>query len=261
MDENHWFSESCAQAFWDQKEGGPYKRLLADTVGYAAPRANERWLDLGCGGGQLSDGLWNASKGSIQELVCLDCAAANAKPIGALSDKHAKGNSKLFHFVHGDFSHGLDSFPDGYFDGVISGLSISYAESKDPVTGKYNDVAFRALLKDIRRVLSPTGRFAFSINVPNPKFWRILFQSLNRDLKIRKPLKLISNALKMQAYGRWLCREAKRGRFHYLPIDQLTLRLQEAGFGSVEHKLSYAKQAFVVRALPAAAKGELRRSA
>ena len=32
-------------------------------------------------------------------------------------------------FVVGDFSHGLTSWPDARFDGIVSGLAVQYAES------------------------------------------------------------------------------------------------------------------------------------
>jgi hypothetical protein len=52
----------------------------------------------------------------------------------------------------------------------------------------------------------------------------------------------------MGLYGRWLKREARRGRFHYLPALEVTARLREAGFGRIDCRLSYAGQAFVFRA-------------
>lgn len=254
MDENHWFTESCARAFWDQKEGAPYKQLLADTIRRADPKPGQRWIDLGCGSGQLSAGLWQASNASLAQLTCLDCAAVNAKPIAQLAQRfHVDPNAGIFQFKHADFSAGLADIRSQSLDGAISGLAISYAEHRDPVTGKYSDVAFRNLLADVRRVLKPTGRFVFSINVPDPNFWRILWASLGKGLRISNPGRQLSTALKMMWYGRWLSREARRGRFHYPPIDVLIDRLRAAGFAEVDYDVTYAGQAFVVRALPSVA--------
>jgi hypothetical protein len=51
----------------------------------------------------------------------------------------------------------------------------------------------------------------------------------------------------MLRYGSWLKREARRGRFHYLPHEQVAEKLRAAGFGGVEHRLSFAGQAYVFR--------------
>src|SRR5437868_13597369 len=55
---NYWPDAKCAKAFWSQQEVWPYRRLLAHTLDWAAPAAGERWLDLGCGSGPLTRGLW-----------------------------------------------------------------------------------------------------------------------------------------------------------------------------------------------------------
>lgn len=250
---NHWFSDACAKAFWDQKEGRPYRQLVADTIDWAKPRAGEHWLDLGCGSGELSKALWLRSQGTLERLACLDCAEANRQPIGRLGAKFARDTSAVFRFIHADFSNGLAAFDEGSLDGVVSGLSISYAESIDPATGAYTREAFQRLLSDVRRILKPTGRFVFSINVPDPKFWRIVYGSLGRGLRISKPIRQMVNAWRMLRYGRWLRQQARIGRFHYPPIERLREMLREAGFDGIEHRLSYAGQAYVVRALPAAA--------
>src|SRR5262245_158426 len=78
---NYWPQNACAKAFWGQHELRPYRRLLADTVDWVDPRNGEHWLDLGCGCGQLTESLWNKSKGTLAEIAALDCAAANAKAI------------------------------------------------------------------------------------------------------------------------------------------------------------------------------------
>jgi hypothetical protein len=53
--------------------------------------------------------------------------------------------------------------------------------------------------------------------------------------------------LRMVRYGAWLKREARTGRFHYLPAATLTDKLSAAGFRHVEHRVSFAGQAFVFR--------------
>ncbi|HJZ57101.1 MAG TPA: class I SAM-dependent methyltransferase, partial [Gemmataceae bacterium] len=58
----------------------------------------------------------------------------------------------------------------------------------------------------------------------------------------------LKRALRMVRYGVWLKREARAGRFHYLPAAEVARRLSAAGFERVEHRLSYAGQAFVFRA-------------
>jgi hypothetical protein len=52
----------------------------------------------------------------------------------------------------------------------------------------------------------------------------------------------------MMKYGAWLKREARIGRFHYLPAELVAKKLAAAGFERIEHRLSYAGQAFVFRA-------------
>ena len=63
-------------------------------------------------------------------------------------------------------------------------------------------------------------------------------------------------ALRMMRYGAWLQREARTGRFHYLPATEVATKLAAAGFEAIEHRLSYARQAFIFRAVkPASSLG------
>jgi trans-aconitate methyltransferase len=78
---NYWPDSACARAFWGQRELPPYRRLLADTAAWLEPRPGQRWLDLGCGSGQLTRMLWEKSRGTLAEVVALDCAAANAQAL------------------------------------------------------------------------------------------------------------------------------------------------------------------------------------
>jgi hypothetical protein len=97
-------------------------------------------------------------------------------------------------------------------------------------------------------VLRPGGRFVFSVNVPNPAWARVAFFGLPALLTTRRPLRLLRDSLRMMRYGSWLKREAARGRFHYLKSDAVHARLAAAGFTAIEHRLSYARQAYLFRA-------------
>jgi SAM-dependent methyltransferase len=249
---NFWPAAKCAKAFWGQCELPPYKELLADTVAAAAPAAGERWLDLGCGGGNLTRAVWTKTRGAVGEVVGLDCAAANADAYARLGEELSPRPGPRVGFVCHDFSAGLARFPTGRFDGVVSGLSVSYAEAFDEATGRWTTAAYDRLLGDVRRVLAPGGRFVFSVNVPEPSWARVGLASLPALLRTERPLQALKRTYRMGAYGRWLKREARTGRFHYLPAVEVTRRLAAAGFADISHGLSYRDQAYVFRAVKAA---------
>jgi SAM-dependent methyltransferase len=245
---NHWPDTACARAFWGQRDLPPYRRLLADTAAWLDPRPGERWLDLGCGGGQLTRALWERSGGRLAEVVALDCAAANEGSIAKVRSLvvPAPAPGQMW-FHHADFSHGLAAWADGAFDGCVSGLAIQYAESYSEERGCWTMEGYERLLAEVCRVLRPGGRFVFSVNVPEPAWGKVGLYALHGVFRAAHPLRYLKNALRMLRYGAWLKREARRGRFHYLPLPAVCAKLRAAGFVGVEHRLSYAGQAFVFR--------------
>lgn len=245
---NFWPDDRCAKAFWSQQEVRPYRRLLADTVAWCAPAAGERWLDLGCGSGPLTRGIWEATGGTVAGITGLDCAAANDRAYAELRKTLSPPPGERINFICHDFSGGLDLFPDASFDHAVSGLSITYAESYSEAEGRWTTAAYDRILCEARRVIRPGGRFVFSVNVPEPQWWRVGLLSLGDMFRAGRPLRFLKRAVRMMKYGAWLKREARTGRFHYLPADAVREKLLAAGFERVEHRLSYAGQAFVFRA-------------
>ncbi len=245
---NFWPDNACAKAFWGQQELPPYQRLLADTVAWIDPKPGERWLDLGCGSCRLTRAVWEKSVGTVGEVVALDCAAKNARAVERLR-AHARpaDDEGRLRFVHADFSAGLEGWGAGHFDGVVSGLAVQYAESYSPEQGRWTTEAYDRLLADVYRVLRRGGRFVFSVNVPEPSWGKVALFAVHGAFRTRRFAKYLKNALRMWRYGSWLKREARRGRFHYLPLPTVADKLKAAGFSAVEHRLSFAEQAYLIR--------------
>jgi SAM-dependent methyltransferase len=245
-DRNHWKEKKCAKAFWNQHELPPYKKLLRHTADWLDPQAQERWLDLGCGCGQLSRVLWNNSHGLIDAVVGVDFAAVNEEAYQKLRDELGIGTDRL-RFVPASFLTGLAQFPNASFNGVVSGLAIHYAESYSESEGRWTAEGYDRVLAEVHRILRPGGRFVFSVMVPEPKWSRVFLSSLAGLFRSVHPLRYVRNGWRMNRYGGWLTREARRHRFHYLPLEEIAAKLNALGFVNLKNRLSYAKQAYLIR--------------
>src|SRR5262249_38534572 len=150
---NYWPDSSCAKAFWGQHEVPPYRRLLADTCAWLDPQPGERWLDLGCGGGQLTQALWRKSGGRVAEVVGMDCAAVNERAFDELRARiEPHPGPGQIRFTLGDLSQGLTQWRDGSIDGVVSGLAIQYAEYYSQEHQCWTTDAYDHLLAEVYRV-------------------------------------------------------------------------------------------------------------
>lgn len=250
---NYWPDSKCAKAFWGQNLLPPYRQLLKHTARWLQPKPGDRWLDLGCGAGRLSEMLWQLSNGTVTEVVGLDCADVNERAFAKLRETlQPTPTIENLHFVAADFSHGLAAWPAEHFNGIVSGLAIQYAESYAEQEQRWTTDAYNRILAEAHRLLQPGGRFVFSVNVPEPSWGKVAVKSFAGAFRERNPIKYLQKSFRMWRYGGWLKREARKGRFHYLTATNIEERLRAVGFVDVEHRLSFAGQAYLFRATKAA---------
>jgi len=242
---NYWNDAKCAKAFWSQGEMPAYSRLLDDTIAWTDPAPGQTWLDLGCGGGRLARALWHKAQGKLGRVIALDLAETNRRAIVRLA---AELRTERIEFRQGNLSEGLPGFEPCSLDGVVSGLAIQYAEHFCEQTGRWTRQAYEHLLAEVHRTLRPGGTFVFSVNVPRPAWLRLSLSGVLGAFRAGKPIRYVENTWRMLRYGAWLKREAKRGRFHYLPEQTVWECLLRAGFADVDVRTSYAGLAYVFRA-------------
>lgn len=244
---NYWPDTRCAKAFWNQYELPPYQELLRDTAARVNPRPGERWLDLGCGCGQLTKMLWTKSDGTLAELVGVDIAPINEQAYAKIRATIEPQPADVIRFVAADFSHGLPEWTDGSFDGIVSGLALQYAECFDEGRGAWTRDAYVRILAEAHRLLRDGGTFTFSVNVPEPAWGKVAWTALAGTFQANRPLHYLKRSFRIYRYGNWLKREARRGRFHYLPRDVIETLLTDIGFTDITATTSFADQAFLFR--------------
>lgn len=245
---NYWPDTKCAKAFWNQHELPPYQELLRDTADWLEPTRGQRWLDLGCGSGQLSRVIWEKSQGLVESVLGVDVAPVNEEAYAKLRTRlQPKPMAMCLRFLARDFSQGFPDWSGDQFDGIVSGLSLQYAESYSEEMGTWTQTAYDRILAETNRLLKPGGVFVFSVNVPDPAWGRVAWVSFLAVFSKSRPFLYLKNAWRMWTYGNWLTRESQRGRFHYLPIEKIVGKLHAAGFVDVEHRTSFAGQAYLIR--------------
>jgi SAM-dependent methyltransferase len=244
----NWHAVESVRVFRELHHGRPFRELIHDTLDLAEPMPNETWLDIGWDGGDLFSGLFSSTQGKVEKVVYLDCPIGQ----GGYDDSHTvpfdrQVSARKLELLKGDLNHGLPQFASGAFDGVLACLSLPFAESRDPATGKFTDTAFRQMFLEIMRVLKPGGRLVFSVHVPDTDFGSLLWRSLGLLQELGHPLRLLRHYRESVRVSRWVKEESAKGRFHYLSIEAMKTFLHDIGFPSVEWKKSLANQAFVIR--------------
>ena len=241
-----YWQEEDTRAFLEHHRAMPYQQMLRDTATCLDPFPGERWLDVGCGRGHLTAVLWGKSQGQVAQVVAVDDAPGSQQAFARLEMKLLPTpRAGQIEFIAGNPADGLAPLETASFDGIVSGLTLGYAESLD-ANGAYTDEGYNRLLAELHRVLKPGGRLVFTVNVPRPHFWGVLWRAVRQAISLPQPGRVLSNALKMQRYGRWLRGEARRGRFHFLPLKVVLARLGDVGFDGLSHRLTFARQAYLI---------------
>lgn len=247
---NLWQAPLVAFAYFYQQNARPYLELLKTTESFIDPLEGERWLDLGCGSGRLIKSIWEKSNGNVGTIIGVDISYAALRYAKQLIDTFfSEFAAKKIRLIQADFSKGVSMLlRPQTFDGITAGLSISYADHWDPDLQKWNKYSYLKLLEDVFFLLKSGGCFVFSTNVPNPNFVRIATESWREIFFTWKVPLAIAVSLIMLCQSRWLKDCARKGRFHYLPADEITSALHSVGFKEVKHELTYAEQAWVFMA-------------
>ncbi len=141
--------DELADSYEDELESNPYNAYLdfPGTTSLVPDVAGKRVLDAGCGGGRYTE--WLVDEGA--DVVGVDASAEMLA--------HARervGDRATLH--QGDIGSELGFASDDEFDGVVSGLTLSYVED------------WRAACSEFARVLTPGGFLVFSTSHPFDEF-------------------------------------------------------------------------------------------
>lgn len=239
---NLWQSKIVAFAYQYQCEARPYKQLIHNFASFLFLERGEIVLDLGCGSGRIMQLILERSKTHARTIIGLD----NSKQALKYAQKNLKKKLRInrITLIQANIGNGLPFFMKNHFHLITAGLSIQYAQHWDGE--KWTKEAYKKAIANVFELLKPGGRFVFSVNVPNPDFLRVAKESKREIfLSLRFPLNILVSII-MLWQAKWLVQQAKIGRFHYLPVEEVVKILEENNFTNISYKLTYADLAWVI---------------
>src|SRR3989344_6479906 len=171
------------KSFWDQESkfwncygkiykhleaATPYRQMLEEISKLISAKKYETWLVAGCGPGTMINLILENQK-SIKKIYGIDFD-------GVMLDQATKRMStrNVVVIKHSDLSNKIN-FPDGYFDGIIANLVLSYIIIFE---NKYSgEQALKMSLFDMFRLLKSGGIFIWSTPIENVKFYKVFLSS------------------------------------------------------------------------------------
>jgi len=130
------------------EKGDLWHRSLIDPtlLGVLGPVRGHRVLDIGCGNGYLTRRF---KRQGAARAVGVDASSASIRIARRREAAHSTGAE----FVHGNSAR-IRQFEDGAFDRIVANMSLM-------------DIAdAQGTIREASRLLSPDGRFVFSISHP-----------------------------------------------------------------------------------------------
>jgi ubiquinone/menaquinone biosynthesis C-methylase UbiE len=240
-----WSEKLTAYTFQYQRLVKPYKDLLAVTEKAIDKRPGMKVLDMGCGSGRIIEML--VERHEPQSIDAFDLSPFALQHARKHVDRLGSPCPVNYHVR--DLSHPecLWGWDNSQFDLVTAGLSLHYAQHWDANQQRWTTLGYQRILKDIFRVMAPGGQFVFSVDTPNPRFFRLAVESRREIFGTwwKAPYLLaISGLLLLQ--GREIAKQAAIGRYCYLPIEETVSYLQAAGFTDIRHELTFADMAWLI---------------
>ncbi len=236
------FWRDYARIYKNLEKARPYHNLTTTVAGLIQPKANEVWLDVGCGPAKMALLAWNKSGRTIKLVVGLDIVLDPARKTQSLHP------TLPMHLVFAHLGEELP-FDDNHFDGIIANLVIPYATDFRSEKGIR---AMREVFREMHRVLKPGGHIVWSTPRQNVHFQWVFVASLpdmlnplpyirNRDFsRILQGTSILRHALEIQ-------RKGKEGTYTFLAIPQWEQLLREVGFVGPTWRVTFARQVLVNR--------------
>jgi len=233
--------EPYAEIYFNLEKAWPYRNLSKAIEKFINPQKGDVWLDVACGPAKISEMIYKKSGGEIKKIIAFDVILKPARERLARLDI-----SIPIELVYASLTDPLP-FPDNYFNGIVANLCLPYVIDFE---GKKGKEAFKAVLKEMFRVLKRGGHMVWSTPKANVHFqWNFLHSlpdMLNiweyiyhKDItRILQGTKILSHALKIQENG-------KKGIYTFLPKDELEELLLQIGFVNPTWIKTFTRQVWV----------------
>ena len=238
------FWEEYAKIYYNLEKARPYYHLSKTIEEFIDPKLGDICLDVGCGHLKMSQIIWEKSERRIEKIIGIDIvlrpARETLKKMGysiPLEIRYASIGQKL-------------PFPDGCFNVIVANLILPYVIDFEEKRGKE---AFKAVLGEMYRVLSPGGHMIWSTPKKNVHFQWVFVASIpdmlniyeyivNKDVtRILQGTRILRHALEIQQKGR-------DGIYTFLPKKELEDLLLKTGFANLVWEETFARQVWVNRA-------------